>query len=654
MHRSPVTITLVLAVCVLWTTGCQATVAQRVEAARQLALAKDPTKVPEMKAALADPAPVVRRLAIYALERVGDPANAQAILPLLADGDAWVRRTAITALGKLGNRAAVPALIGCLDDDSVHVRLEAFVALGRIGDPACQKAVAKAMKDTRLWGELALWDEMAILQAVDRPFFTDRDVVPVLKWILTYGEWEHPEFKDLEASRRERYGVIVGNRAAEILATKFGDASGEALIIKGLAPGDDYMQQSSARAAAAIKSKKAVPALVKMLQETEWINNKQYALDALGEIGDKSALPALDKFVSHDDVGLRAAAAKAWEKITGKTFSGLDLSAPAAAIPEVAQKDLGTPGNKRPPMLICLGVDDCANIEGLEAMLDICETLKAQGSKAVFTMWVAPLAGDWKSRDNVKHTLLLQRLFDLGCEFAHHTLHHNPGGKWWGSLPKEQQREEILGLVDWFHENIDGYTRPFSYKGGGGASGGWIDRQYSQSLLKQLNLLYRGRRGQHPNDQLWPQKTDGAYAIPTGMQDGNAPPVHAKVTRPIRSDYPGQFDYPLASGVAMMKANFDYRYRHPRRPIFAINACHDWGFKTPHDSTSKGSHRNEAAIIKEFLLEVLVRDKAKYPDTHCVTFRQVVEYVHTDGNLEHTLAAGNCQDSRNPVKPSIE
>jgi hypothetical protein len=51
---------------------------------------------------------------------------------------------------------------------------------------------------------------------------------------------------------------------------------------------------------------------------------------------------------------------------------------------------------------------------------------------------------------------------------------------------------------------------------------------------------------------------------------------------------------------------------------------------------------------------VLVKNKDKYPDTYCVTFRQVLEYARTNGNLEQTLAIGNGQDSRNPVKPSIE
>jgi peptidoglycan/xylan/chitin deacetylase (PgdA/CDA1 family) len=304
-------------------------------------------------------------------------------------------------------------------------------------------------------------------------------------------------------------------------------------------------------------------------------------------------------------------------------------------------------------MFICLGVDDCVNIEGLESMLDIVETLDAAGSKAVFTMWVAPLAGDEETRDLVKQKLLQQRLFDQGCEIAHHTLNHNPGGRNWASLPREVQVREIEGCTEWYRRNIDGFTRPFTHKGGGGGRGAPIDREFTRALRARQNFLYRGRRGGHPDTQGWPTRAEGYWSVPTGALDGNAPPVHEKITRAIHSDYPGQFDYELDQGVAMMVANFDHHWRLPHRPIFAVNAYHDWGFKTRDDSTAKYSHRNEAAILKEFLLEVLVRQKDRYPDTHCVTFRQVVEYAASEGDLEHTLAAGNCQDSRNPQKPLI-
>ncbi len=166
--------------------------------------------------------------------------------------------------------------------------------------------------------------------------------------------------------------------------------------------------------------------------------------------------------------------------------------------------------------------------------------------------------------------------------------------------------------------------------------------------------MYNGRRGGHPNDQMWPKPGQWPMRVPSGSLDAEAPPVHATITDGIPSDYPGRFDYELADGVAMWKANFEYHYNHPRRPILACNGFHDWALKHLDDPNDKGSARNERKILKEFLLDVLVKNKDKYPDTYSVTFRQVVEYVNTNGDLKQTLAIGNGQDSRNPVKPSVQ
>ncbi len=634
------------------TTLLEGDAASRQASVTQMVLAKDPASAGALRAALADEDPIVRRLAVYGLERIGQEKHAEAIEPLLGDPDPWVCRTAATALGKLRSRRSAPALVAVLGHDDVHLRYEAFVALGRIGDPASRKAILAAMRDPRLYKELEVWDQVSIVGVLDRPFMTDPEAVDVLKWLLTYGSWDHPQWAEAAQFRKDLYSLLITNRAAEILAMRYHDASGEQFLIQGLA-GDDHMQQTSAFAAAAIKSRAAVPGLVKML-ESQWVNNKRYAIQALGTIGDPAAVEPLEKMLAHEDVGVRRDAAEALAKIDGKQRV-VDLSAPAAVIPQIAEADLKTPGNKRPPQFIVLGVDDCANIEGIELMLDIVETLGGHGVKVCYTMWVAPCAGDWQNRDTVKQKLIYQRLFDLGSEVAHHTLNHNPGGRFWTSLPKEDQIKQIDGCTQWYRENIVGFTRPFSHKGGGGGRGEPVDLEFSRQLMAKQRFLYRGfARGSHPDEQQWPTFVDGMWQVPTGSIDGNAPPVHAKITRPITSDYPGMFDYSVADGVAMMKANLDYHYNHPRRPIFAVNAFHDWGFKSADDSTCKWTHRNQAAILKEFLLDVLVRNKDKYPDTYVVTFRQVVEYAVSNGDLEHTLAVGNCQDSRNPVKPLID
>ena len=46
---------------------------------------------------------------------------------------------------------------------------------------------------------------------------------------------------------------------------------------------------------------------------------------------------------------------------------------------------------------------------------------------------------------------------------------------------------------------------------------------------------------------------------------------------------------------------------------------------------------------------MLVENRDKYPDVYCVTFRQLIEYVHSDGDLKQTLAIG--PESVNPIIP---
>jgi hypothetical protein len=226
------------------------------------------------------------------------------------------------------------------------------------------------------------------------------------------------------------------------------------------------------------------------------------------------------------------------------------------------------------------------------------------------------------------------------------------------SLPQDEVIQEIEGCTQWDRDNIVGFTRPFSFKSPGGVRTGTADVEFARDLLALQDFIYGGGRGGHPNDQMWPKPGQWPMRIPTGSLDSNAPPVHATITDPIVSDYFGRFDFDVADGVAMWKANFDYHYHHPRRPILAVNAFHDWAMRhlnDPHNWSGKRNvNRNESKILKAFLLDVLVKNKDKYPDTYCVTFRQIVEYVNTHGDLKQTLAIGNGQDSRNPVKPSVQ
>jgi HEAT repeat protein len=652
----------------------------RLTAFAKMAMEKNPADKAELAKGLSDPDPRIRRYSTYGLERIGDPASAKDIAPLLKDKDAFVSRGAAVSMGKLKSKDAVAPLVQALADNDVRLRKEAILALGRIAAPSSQADILKAMKDDLIWNELSPSELNLLLNVFYCDFFTDRGAMDVLKKALDFKNSANVELATENKEDREADALFVSYKAAEILAVKFGDASGEADLIAAVAPGDDYMQQSGADALGAIKSRKAVPALLKML-EGEWMVNRRKAVLALGAIGDASAVPALEKLLvapppatapasrgsgegrgprtrpaGEPDARMRALVAATLEKIDGKKRV-VDVNDPPAAEPKIAEGAvLKTPGGKRPPVFICTGVDDCTTIEGLEGMLDVCETLKDNGAKAVFTLWISPLMNDYKNRDLLKQTLIYQRLFDLGCEIANHTLMHNPGGTYWAAREPWFQVQAVEGAVDWYRGNIAGFaTRPFTFKGGGGAIGKAGDPNFTKTLMARQRFLYStGRNNDRPAEQAWATGKQSFYRMDAGCLDAAAPPVHEVVTDPIYSDYSGRFDYSLADGVAMWKANFEYRYNHPERPIMVVNAFHDWGMRKPGELGAKASHRNESAMFKAFLLDVLVKNKDKYPDAYCVTLRQVVEYIATDGDLKHTLEAGNCQDGRNPVKPKAD
>jgi peptidoglycan/xylan/chitin deacetylase (PgdA/CDA1 family) len=307
---------------------------------------------------------------------------------------------------------------------------------------------------------------------------------------------------------------------------------------------------------------------------------------------------------------------------------------------------LTAPHGHRPPQFIVVAFDDCKGLPGVLGMLQIIENLRAEGASAPLTMYTSPC--EPRSADMAKVTLLYQRMFDLGCEFANHTLNHNPGGVNWFALPREGQVQEIDGCRQWLRSHIHGLWHVYSQKSGGGGAAGFRDPKFSRDLLKSQKFEYNANNVTahyqtdvpHPDVQFWPYKLADEWSIDIGLIDGNAPPVHTPITKGFYTDYSGKFDYPVADGVAMMVANLDYRYRLPNRPPLIINAMHEWGIGTYFPS-----HVHERAILEGFLREVLVKQRKKYPNTHVVTLHQLIEYTRRD-DLRAILAEGNGQGKK--------
>jgi peptidoglycan/xylan/chitin deacetylase (PgdA/CDA1 family) len=306
-------------------------------------------------------------------------------------------------------------------------------------------------------------------------------------------------------------------------------------------------------------------------------------------------------------------------------------------------RSLTPPHGHKPPQFIVVAFDDCTKFPGIQYMLDIVEKLHALGARAPLTMYTSP--GPYGSADVEKLKLIYKRMYDLGCEFCNHTLQHNPGGVNWYALPEKEQEREITGCRDWFRENIPGLWHVYSQKTGGGGGGGFRDPAFTRDLMRRQEFEYSANNVTaafdcpvpHPDVQFWPYKLGREWSIDVGLLDASAAPVHRPITKGFFTDYSGKFNYETADGIAMLKANLDYHYHSPNRPPLIINAMHEWGL-----TGYNWSHRNEKAILEGFLIDVLVKNKKKYPDAHVITFHQLIEYMRRD-DLEAIIAEGSAQ-----------
>ncbi len=168
---------------------------------------------------------------------VGDPRTVTArLVTLLQDSSPDVRRTAARSLGKIGNSAATTALVEALSDPDSQVREYSAWALGQIGEDLNDTAAV------RLAG--ALGDE-------------------------------HPAVKQAAAQALGK----IGSRPPVI-----------AILTQALTVGERSSRRAVVEALTQLEAKKAFPVLRKALTDPDPAV-RQGALAALGELGDRRALP---------------------------------------------------------------------------------------------------------------------------------------------------------------------------------------------------------------------------------------------------------------------------------------------------------------------------------------------------------------------------
>ncbi len=229
----------------------------QIQPAKELITLGDKSVVPEMLGILKAKDRRRRCNAGWVLAGLGDERGLAAVLAELKDvGERPTSRTrsdgkpdlkgqivsdryyAAHVLGQIGDRRSVPALIEVLRDESIGY--QAAIVLGQLGD---------------------------------------RRAIPALKELL----------KNTKNSQRKTEWMYAGYALAKI-----GDPAGLPVLVDFLTSASWVDRRRAARAMGGIRNSRAVGALVKSLADGN-PNVRVAVAEALGEIGDESAIPALQK-----------------------------------------------------------------------------------------------------------------------------------------------------------------------------------------------------------------------------------------------------------------------------------------------------------------------------------------------------------------------
>ena len=168
------------------------------------------------------------------------------------------------ALKEIGGREAVAPLISLLNDDSVEIRRAAAGAIGTLGDPA------------------AVTPLLAVLRDRDQP-------------------------AAVRASAAESLGALKASQASPALQ--------EIVRAKEL-PLD--LRKAAVRGLEGLQDSAATPALVEAASAESDTSFVMLVVEALGKIGNRSALPALLKFQQHADRFVREAAKESHAKAAAR------------------------------------------------------------------------------------------------------------------------------------------------------------------------------------------------------------------------------------------------------------------------------------------------------------------------------------------------
>lgn len=227
--------------------------------------AASPDLVPDLLSRMGGKDPIVRMHMINLLAKLGGEGVAEAIQNQLKDNHKLVRRAALTALSRLGGDIDIEKLCAMLLDADVEIINKAVDVIAKINHPDTVKYLVPALKDENE--------------------FSRRAAVEVLNEIGNANSVKHL----LEAVADEDWWVRA--RASDALGRIGGERVVDA-VLELIRDKDEDIRRAAIEILNTCRDKRAVNELIKATADDDWWVSER-AADALAEIGDAKALPAI-------------------------------------------------------------------------------------------------------------------------------------------------------------------------------------------------------------------------------------------------------------------------------------------------------------------------------------------------------------------------
>jgi HEAT repeat protein len=291
---------------------------QRADAIASLAEKQTRASVQSIFTALADPAPEVRQAALGVLLQWRDENTVRGLIHIVRDPVPEIRARAITELGKFGARDSLAAVLPCLCDSVAAVRGAAAQTLALIGwvpETPPERALdfvgrSQFMKAAAL-GRVAL--ELLLPFAENAHGATRRAAAEALGC-----------FRDTQASAALEKLLNDADPAVRIAAlVSLATAESKwSAMTPGLSDADPNVRVAAVDAIGQLRDSEAVPALLERLRDEHW-EVRCAAANALALLGENSTVFAIATLFEDRDADVRMAAAEALG-----TFGGVEAIEP--------------------------------------------------------------------------------------------------------------------------------------------------------------------------------------------------------------------------------------------------------------------------------------------------------------------------------------